>query len=152
MVQHYARTPALYVRSRPHRYFYWLAGVITLLIVGVAAGAAGATLFGSHLATTKATNPANDLRAFRDVTLTKCAVDPGTGWPQATMTVTNHGTANASYLLTIAFQSKDGSTQYQSAQGTVQALAPGQKAAAMAEGLAPAPRAFACAVASVTRE
>jgi hypothetical protein len=150
MSQHYARTPALYVRARPRWCVSWLVASLALVIVGGIGGATGATLFGSRASSAPAGG--TDARSLAgDVKLTKCVVDTGTGRPRATLEVTNHSTIPASYAVTIAFQSDDGTTQYSSARTSVQALAAGQNATAVAEGLTAAPHMFSCAVASVTR-
>jgi hypothetical protein len=151
MSQHYARTPALYVQARPRRIVPWLIAIGTMLVVGVIGGVTGVTLFGSRATSTSA-GGAETQNVAGDVKLTKCALDTGTGWPRATLEVTNHGTDRASYVVTIAFQSNDGTTQYSSAPASVQDLAPGQNATAVAEGLMAPPHTFTCAVASVNRE
>jgi hypothetical protein len=153
MSQLYARTPALYVQARRHPYAPWLIGLAILIVVGAVGGVFGAMLFhakpesGSLNYATSA-----NVQAAGDVKLSTCGVDAKTGWPRATMVVTNSSAARASYVITIAFQSDDGSTQYNSAQTSVADLAPGQKADTVAEGLDAAPRTFTCAVASVHRQ
>jgi hypothetical protein len=152
MSQHYARTPALYVQARRHPYAPWLVGLMILVVTAAIGGVAGAMLFHSTANTASSGTAGQDAEAAGDVKLTKCDVDPKAGWPRATMTVTNSSAARASYLITVAFQSDDGSTQYNSAQTSVVALAPGQKATAVAEGLTAAPHTFTCAVAGVHRQ
>jgi hypothetical protein len=150
MSQPYARTRALYVRAATRRYLTWPAAVAGMLIVGLTGGAIGATQLGARSAPAAA-SPAEAQNAVADVSLTKCALDPGTGWPRAALLVTNHLETRASYLVTIAFESEDGAVQYASAPASVEALAPGQKATAVAEALNSVPHAFTCAVASVDR-
>ncbi|HEY1485143.1 MAG TPA: hypothetical protein VGF84_03500 [Micromonosporaceae bacterium] len=152
MSQHYARGPALYVQAKPSRLIPALLATATLILVAVIGGVTGVTLFGSGGAASSTSDTTESRIAAGDVKLTKCAVDPGKGWPRATLMVTNNSTVRASYVVTIAFQSDDGATQYSSASTSVQALAPGQKATAVAEGLTTAPHTFTCAVASVNRE
>lgn len=151
MSQHYLRTPAVYVRKRRVLRTPWLIGAGALVLVGVAGCVTGATLLGSDGTSSASTAKARQAQAVADVKLTKCDVDSDTGWPKATILITNHGTDRASYLVTVAFQSSDGSTQYGSAPTSVQDLSPGQKATTVAEGLAAAPRTFACEIASVNR-
>jgi hypothetical protein len=151
MSQHYAPTTALYGQARTRRYIPWPIAIATMLIVGVIGGATGATLFGSRSTSTPA-QAAETHSAPGDVRLTRCAVDPKTGWPSATLVVTNHGIARASYVVIVAFESTDQTIQYSTATATVQGLSSGQRATTVAEGLATAPRTFACAVASVNRE
>ncbi|HEY2792686.1 MAG TPA: hypothetical protein VGJ28_10030 [Micromonosporaceae bacterium] len=152
MAQQYARGPALYVQARPSRLIPVLVSITVLIIVGVIGGVIGAALFSSRSSAAAGTTEARNLAAISDVKLTTCAVDRGNGWPRASAQVTNTGTTRASYLITIAFQSADGATQYSTASTSVQALAPGQRATAVAEGLTTAPRNFTCAVAGVNRE
>ncbi len=149
MSQLYARTPALYVQARRHPYAPWLVGLAILLVVGAVGGVAGAMLFHLHPNSTSANGP---VPATTDVQLSGCDVDSKTGWPRASMVVTNSGSARASYVITVAFQSDDGKLQYGSTQTSVAYLAPGQKANAVAEGLDAAPHAFSCAVTSVNRQ
>jgi hypothetical protein len=152
MSQLYARTPALYVQARRHPYAPWLVGLVILLVVGAVGGVLGAMLFHARPDSTSATNATVNREAVEDVKLSTCGVDAKTGWPRATMLVTNSSAARASYVIIISFQSDDGTTQYDSAQTSVADLAPGQKADAVAEGLDAAPRAFTCVVTSVHRQ
>jgi hypothetical protein len=149
--QLYVRTPALYVRAKPRRFIPLLIAIATLLGVGTIGVIAGATLF-SPGTSSAAGNGSAAQDALADVMLTKCAIDADTGWPRATLQVTNHGTGRASYVVTIAFQSHDGTTRYGYAPTGVQDLAAGRKATTVAVGLKAAPRMFSCAVASVDRE
>jgi hypothetical protein len=151
MSQHYAPAPVVYGRKRNTGRTPWLAGAAVLVVVGVAGCIAGATLLDSSAKSSSAATNAAKAQALADVKLTKCGVDTGTGWPKATLTIINHGADKASYLVTIAFQSDDGGTQYDSAPTSVQDLSPGQKATTVAEGLAAAPRTFTCEIASVNR-
>ncbi len=150
MSQLYARTPALYVQVRRHPYAPWLIGLALLLVVGAIGGVAGAMLFHLHPNADSASSAQS--AAVGDVKLSTCGVDTKTGWPRATMIITNSSAARASYVITIAYQSEDGSLQYDSAQTSVADLAPGQKATAAAEGLDAAPHTFTCAVTSVHRQ
>ena len=152
MSQLYARTPALYVQARRHPYAPWLVGLAILLVVGAVGGVLGAMLFHLKPDSTTGSAATANLRAGEDVKLSTCDVDAKTGWPRATMVVTNSSAVRASYLITISFQSDDGTTLYNSAQTSVADLAPGQKADTVAEGLDAAPRTFTCAVASVHRQ
>jgi hypothetical protein len=149
MSQYYAHRRALYVRTHRRWYMPWLTAALGLFAVAAGGGAVGAVLFRPE-----APRPAGEesSRAAGDVSLTKCDVDPQTGWPRATLRITNHGGDRASYVVSVAFQSKDATTQYGSAPTSVADLAPGQKATATAEGLDAAPRTFSCAVASIVRQ
>lgn len=151
MAQYYDRAPAVYGRKRPNVRVSWLIGATVLVAVGIAGCITGATMLDTSAKSSAATMNAQHAQAIADVKLTKCGVDTGTGWPKATLTITNHGADKASYLVTIAFQSSDGATQYDSAPTSVQDLSPGQKAMTVAEGLAAAPRTFTCEIASVNR-
>ena len=151
MTQYYDRAPAVYGRKRQNARVPWLVGAVVLVAVGIAGCIVGATLLDSGTKPSTATIKAQQAQAAADVKLTKCGVDTGTGWPKATLTITNHGADKASYLVTIAFASTDGTTQYDSAPTSVQDLSPGQKATTVAEGLAAAPRTFICEIASVDR-
>ena len=151
MSQHYDPTPAVYGRKRRNVRTSWLIGASVLVVVGIAGCIIGATLLDSSAKSSTATMKAQQAQAIADVKLAKCGVDTGTGWPKAILTITNHGANKASYLVTIAFQSSDGTTQYDSAPTSVQDLSPGQKATTVAEGLAAAPHTFTCEIASVNR-
>jgi outer membrane murein-binding lipoprotein Lpp len=151
MSQHYAPTPVVYGRKRPNQRTPWLVGAAVVVVVGIAGCIAGATLLDNNAKTSTETLKAQQAQALADVKLTKCGVDTGTGWPKATLAIVNHGADKASYLITVAFQSDDGATQYDSAPTSVQDLSPGQQAATVAEGLAAAPRTFTCEIVSVHR-
>lgn len=61
-----------------------------------------------------------------DVKVTACAADPTTGWADAKVVVTNHSSKSSNYVITIAFESKDGKTQIGTGAVIVQNLLPGQ--------------------------
>lgn len=62
-----------------------------------------------------------------DVTITKCglAANEFEG-PQATLDVVNHSSQTSNYIITVAFDSPDGSQQLDTGDASVQALDPGQ--------------------------
>lgn len=89
--------------------------------------------------------------ATADVEISGCAADTSTGWYKASLTVTNHTSKQSNYLITVAFESPDGETQYDTAPAAVQNLQPGQSAQTDATSAKDATAGFTCKVAEVTR-
>lgn len=92
--------------------------------------------------------------ANADVTISKCAVsDNQFEGPAATLTVLNNSSKPSNYIITVAFESKDGKTQIGTGNALVQNLAPGQSATSNAPSLKSdaAATPFNCKVVSVTR-
>jgi len=75
-----------------------------------------------------------------DVKIDKCEWLPSqqavaqslTDRPRAVLTVTNHTSAARDYLLTVAFDSADGKTQYDTADASIDTLEVGQSGSAIA--------------------
>ena len=94
---------------------------------------------------------------FGDVTITGCALsDNEFLGPEATVKVTNNSSKPSSYVVQIAFVSKDGATQYDTSAVLVNVLAPGQSTQDTAASLkrevrAQAVAGFDCKVLDVTR-
>lgn len=59
--------------------------------------------------------------------------------PRATLTVTNHGVQARDYMITVAFDSPDGKTQYDTAVTSVDSLDKGQSGTAVAISLGDKP-------------
>lgn len=87
-----------------------------------------------------------------DVKITKCAKDPTTEFPTATVSVTNNSSKASDYSITVAFESSDGKTQYDTGLAAVSNLAPGQSTSQDASSLkTDVPSGFTCKVASADR-
>lgn len=112
-----------------------IAGVIVLVLV---AYAAWVMLHG---------------RTSDDVSITGCGTQTLLGQQVgvATLSVHNSGSASANYVITVAFDSTDGSTQYGTAVATVAGLAPGQSSTVSANGFQAGPSVVTCKVISVAR-
>jgi hypothetical protein len=81
----------------------------------------------------------------------KCGPD-SLGQLDATLRVTNHSSKASNYMITVVFESPDGSTQLDSTIAAVNNLASGQKSDVEAPTLKDAPTGgFKCRVADVTR-
>lgn len=88
--------------------------------------------------------------ARADVRLTKCSVEPSTGWPTAELRVTNHSSKTSDYVIQVEFVGADG---VRIAEGAAVAsnLAPDQVANESASGLREASGKVVCRITDVTR-
>lgn len=87
-----------------------------------------------------------------DVAITGCAADATTGYLAAAVTVTNKSSKTSNYIVTIAFESKDGKTQLDTGLVAVNNLDSGQSTNQTAGGLKAAPAGgYTCKLADLTR-
>lgn len=89
--------------------------------------------------------------ASADVSITNCVADPATGYPQATLQITNHSSADSNYIVTVAFNSPDGKTQYDTGSAAAENLGSGQTTSQTADSFKSGGAGFICKLASVTR-
>ena len=121
----------------PKRFPRWLIGlgvVVVVLVLGCI-GAFALLGFGAKSVSDTITN--DQKAAIADAKIGSCATDPATGFMAATVTITNHGSDQASYLVDVAFQSTNGKQQLDSTIASAEDLAAGQTAtvdANVAEG------------------
>ncbi len=157
-----------------------LAVLVILIVIGVAAGgskktdnpatgtmpaAVTTTVAAAPVTTAAATTTAAAARpttksapaiiggndeAKKDVTITTCAKDDA-GFVDAKVLITNHSSKASNYLVTVAFESPDGTTQLGTGIAAVNDLQPGQKAPEDANSLQSATGKFTCRVSAVTR-
>ncbi len=100
--------------------------------------------------TTPAVLGANE-DAKKDVKITSCAKDATLGYVSAGVLITNHSSKPSNYLVTVVFESPDGSTQLGTGIAAANDLQPGQKAPETAAGLDQVTGKFTCRVSAVTR-
>lgn len=87
-----------------------------------------------------------------DVQITSCTTDPTISAPTAKLTVTNSSSKPSDYYITVAFESKDGATQYDTGNAFVQNLGPGQSSTQDAPSLKQdIPAGFTCKLVSADR-
>lgn len=87
-----------------------------------------------------------------DVVITACAKDDTLGFAEATVEVTNNSSKASSYMIEIAFESEDGSTQVGTGSAFVTGLAAGQKKVEEVTSFdEPGDQPFTCKVSSVER-
>lgn len=102
-------------------------------------------------ATTPATAKSGPLQHAEDVTITSCAPDATTHYYAAMVTITNHSSKTSNYSITIAFDSPDGATQYDTGLVAADNLGPGQSKMDSATSLKDAAGPYTCKLADVTR-
>jgi hypothetical protein len=85
-----------------------------------------------------------------DVEIAKCT-STEYGWPVAELKITNNSSKASTYMIDVAFESTDGSTQLDTSMATVNNLAPGQSALEEATSLKEVSGDFVCKVTDVTR-
>ena len=94
----------------------------TSTTVSSAAGSSGSSSLAAVLS-----NMTTTTDSTADVTITKCGLaDNEFEGPQATLDVVNHSSQTSNYIITVAFDSPDGSQQLDTGDANVQALDPGQ--------------------------
>ncbi|WP_354643556.1 hypothetical protein [Kitasatospora camelliae] len=85
-----------------------------------------------------------------DVSITSCAVDATTGFPQARLRIVNHSSKSSTYLIGVEFVNAAG-TRISESAATTAALAPNQTAEATAGSLDRASGAITCRLTTVQR-
>lgn len=150
-----------------------IGGIVVIAIIGGAIGAAAKKKQGDDTAATvPSTAPVSPPAASapaaavapkpkpkpslpahaEDVVITGCTADPTTGYLSAAVTVTNHSSKTSNYIVTIAFESKDGTQQLDTGLVAVNDLNTGQASQQSALGFKQAPAGgYDCKVADLTR-
>jgi hypothetical protein len=85
-----------------------------------------------------------------DVDIASCTTD-SLGSPEAKIKITNHSSKPSNYIVEVAFESPDGSTQIDTSMVSVNNLQPGQSATEDAVTFGDAPSDFVCKITDVTR-
>ena len=132
-----------------------LAVVAGLVVLACGGGAVTDTGPG---ATAPGATAAQENPAIQDVQLTACAMSSNQFMgPEATVRITNKSSKPSNYIVQVAFVSKDGATQFDTATVVVNGLAPGQVSDQQASSLKSEARqqagaaGFTCKVLDVTR-
>lgn len=91
--------------------------------------------------------------ADADVTVSSCGTQEmlNAQAGDAVVSITNHSSSTQSYYVTVAFESRDGGVQYDTAFATVDNLGPGQTTTAKASGFKQIQGDMVCKIASVGR-
>jgi hypothetical protein len=126
-----------------------IAIALSVVLGSAAVAASGGSSSGGSPGEGSAQHPAT-----ADVTISKCGLpkNPYEG-PRATLSITNNSSKASNYLITIAFESPDGTKQLDTGDATVDNLGPGQQTTTNADSLKSGLRhkKFVCKVADVTR-
>jgi len=85
-----------------------------------------------------------------DVTISSCGADD-LGQLEAILRITNNSSKPSNYLIDVAFESPDGSEQFDVGMAIVNTLQPGQSTTETAFSFTDAPADFTCRVTSVER-
>ncbi len=129
----------------------WLIGLGVVVVVLVL-GCVGAFALLGFGAKSVSDTIMNDQRAaLADAKVSSCSTDAATGLMGATVTITNHGSDQASYLVDVTFQSVGGKQRLDSTVATAEDLAAGQTATVDARALTEPKGRFTCKITSVTR-
>lgn len=115
------RPPAAPQRRMP----IWLIILICVGAVAFSVCIGGTYLFGNAFSNIPGIGGSS---AEKDVTIDTC--DIGVLGPEAHLSVVNSGSSRANYLITVAFESSDGGTQYGTGTAAVNDLEPGQTGSA----------------------
>ena len=119
--------------------------VIIVIIVAVIASVAGGG-GGTKATTTKDRQASID----DDVTVKSCTPDAA-NYMTAEITVKNNSSKRSNYIITVAFESPDGSEQLDTGLAAINGLAAGQTSTETAQTLTEATDVYACKVTDVTR-
>ena len=129
----------------------WLVGLGVVFLVLVL-GCVGAFVLLGFGAKSVSETITNDQKAtMSDASVASCTTEAATGFMTATVAITNHGSDQASYLVDVAFESTDGTQQFDSGVATAEDLAAGQSTRVEAGSLKAPKGHFACKITSVTR-
>jgi hypothetical protein len=98
-----------------------------------------------------ADKPSGALQHAEDTAIASCARDATTGWGTVRVQIVNHSSKPSNYVVSVAFESADGSRQYGSALIAANDLRPGQTTIQESSSLADAPAGVKCRLTDVTR-
>jgi len=143
-------------QSRPwplrHPILTGLIALIAIIVIAAVASSSGGKK--TPAADKGSTVTGNNAAAAKDVQVTACGTDSslGTNMIKSKVKVTNNSSKASSYVITVAFESADGTTQIDTGNVAIQNLAPGQSTVqdVLTGGTAPGGK-FNCKVADVTR-
>jgi hypothetical protein len=129
----------------------WIVGVSVLAVVMVVAcvGAFVAVGFGAKSVSDEINRDSK--AAVADVKISRCAAVRVGGIMAASITITNHGSAAASYVVDVGFDSVDGARQIDTGVASATALAAGETTTVQASGGAATVPSFTCKVIGATR-
>jgi len=129
----------------------WIVGVSVLAVVMVVAcvGAVVAVGFGAKSVSDEINRDSK--AAVADVKISRCAAVRVGGTMAASITITNHGSAVASYVVDVGFDSVDGARQIDAGVASATALAAGETTTVQASGGAATSASFTCKVIAATR-
>ena len=129
----------------------WIVGVSVLAVVMVVAcvGAVIAVGFGAKSVSDEINR--DSTAAVADVKISRCAAVRVGGVMAASITITNHGSAAASYVVDVGFDSVDGARQIDTGVASATALAAGETTTVQATAGAATLPSFTCKVIGATR-
>lgn len=138
--------PQIVVEKKKGGCFRWIGiAVVAFAVIAVIAAVAG----GGGDAE-KTTTEDRKAAIVDDVTIGTCAADAG-NYLVAEVTAKNNSSKRSNYIITVAFESPDGSEQFDTAIAAINGLAPEQSATETAQTLTEASGEFTCKVTDVTR-
>jgi len=129
----------------------WIVGVSVLasVMVVVCVGAFVAVGFGAKSVSDEINRDSK--AAVADVKISRCAGVRVGGTMAASITITNHGSAPASYVVDVGFDSVDGTRQIDTGVASATALAAGETTTVQASGRSATSSSFICKVIGATR-
>lgn len=139
--------------SRPwplrHPIFTGLAVVVLIVIIAVASSGGGSS------PNTAGSNPGDEtagkvLQHSEDVQIIKCKRDQF-GDLDAKVKITNNSSKASDYIVTVAFETKDGSQQIDTGTAIIDSLQPGQSSVQDAGGLKSYKKPFKCVLSDAER-
>jgi len=150
--------------ARPWPLRHWMLtgiGVIVVIVIvaSVASSGGGSTpnvTAGNTVSSSPTASPASETagKVFQhpeDVKITSCGVDDA-GFADAKLTITNTSSKASDYVVTVAFESPDGSKQVGTGTALVNSLQPGQSSDQDANSLSSAAAgSFVCKISSAQR-
>jgi len=129
-----------------------IVGISSSLLALAASGETAGTSGNSD--TSSASSDSGDTQVAHapedDVDIASCTTD-SLGSPEAKIKITNHSSKPSNYIVEVAFESPDGSTQIDTSMVSVNNLQPGQSATEDAVTFGDAPSDFVCKITDVTR-
>ena len=146
--------------ARPWPLRHWMLtgiGVIVIIVIIAAVSSSGSKNTPTAAGTVSSSpTPSSETagKVFQhpeDVKITSCGVDDA-GFADAKLTITNHSAKASDYVVTVAFESPDGSKQVGTGTALVNSLQPGQSSDQDANSLTSATAgSFVCKISSAQR-
>ncbi len=142
---------------------WWLAGAVVVIVAASAAGSGGTTTSNSNSDSTASPSDTSGSTgdtistgfgskdASADIVDFSCGSPDSIGFSYPSITVKNNSSKASDYIITVTFESADGSTKYDDSMAIINSLQPGQSTTEEGLPVSDIPAGAVCKVTEVSR-